>query len=191
MPAEVLQRLSLELDDIDVTAFVRRKGDQAVFTPPQALAYGTHRLRLVESLPDGSIIERALWQIEVRRTRALREAGFRGHADLTSAQRPDDKNVALNLARNQRQGSVSLDGRIADDDWQLRATASLLHNSQIDQMPNDRRTDLTQGLIEAGKGTVMLRAGDHTIPATSLVMRDFARRGVSGSARSRWPAFGS
>lgn len=184
MPAEVLQRLSLELDDIDVTAFIRREGDQAVFTPPQALAYGTHRLRLVEALPDGSIVERSLWQVEVRQTHALREAGFEGHADLASAQRPDDKNVASNISSNQRQGGMSLDGRIADDDWQLRARGGLIHNSQIDQMPNDRRTDLAHGLVEAGKGAVMLRAGDHTIPATSLVMRDFARRGISGRARS-------
>ena len=183
LPAEVLQRLSLELDDIDVTAFVRREGEHAIFTPPQALAHGTHRLRLVESLPDGNIVEHALWQVEVRQSQALREAGLQGHADLAGTQRPDDKNVGSHLSSHQRQGSMSLDGRIADDDWQLRTRAGVIHNSRIDQMPNDRRTDLTHGLVEAGKGAVMLRAGDHAIPATSLVMRDFARRGVSGNAR--------
>jgi hypothetical protein len=184
LPLEVLRRLSLELNDIDVTAFVHREGDLAIFKPPQAMAYGTHHLRLVESLPDGSIVERALWQVEVRQSRALREASLQGHADLTSARRPDDKNVAPQLSANQRQGSMSLDGRMANDDWRLHATADVIHNSQVDQMPNDRRTDLARGLIAADRGALSLRAGDHAIPATGLVMRDFARRGISGSVRN-------
>ncbi|MCW8946535.1 MAG: hypothetical protein OQK80_03625, partial [Sedimenticola sp.] len=68
VPLEVLQRLSLELDDIDVTALVGREGDFALFVPIQPLSYGQHRLRLVENGADGSLLERGFWLLEVRKS---------------------------------------------------------------------------------------------------------------------------
>jgi hypothetical protein len=183
MPPEHLQRLGLELNNIDVTAFVRREGDRAIFAPPQPLGYGTHRLRLVEYAPDGAINELALWTIQVRRSRAFREAGGHANLDIAGTHRLDDRNLGGDVPRNTSQGALSAQGSVADDQWALRGHVGLVHNSQVEMMPHDQRVDLASGLVEGSRGAVVLRAGDHVIPATGLVMRDFARRGISGSAR--------
>jgi hypothetical protein len=183
MPPETLRRLSLELNDIDVTAFVQRRDDRTVFIPPQPLSYGQHRLRLVEHAADGSINELALWTVQVRRSRAFQEADMRGNLDLATHQRVNDRNLTGDVPYNTRQGTLAFDGRIADNEWQLEGNIGLLHNSQVHMMPHGQRTDLATGLVEGSRGNLAFRAGDHQLPATGLVMRDFARRGLSGSAR--------
>ncbi|OOG22014.1 hypothetical protein B1C78_15630 [Thioalkalivibrio denitrificans] len=183
MPPERLQRLRLALNDIDVTAFVRREADRAIFSPPQPLAYGTHRLRLVEHAEDGAIHELALWTVQVRRSSAFQEADGRANLDLALSNRVSDRRLDGGVPRNTAQGALTAEGRVADDDWALRGHIGLLHNSQTELMPRDQHVDLATGLVEGSRGPVVLRAGDHAIPATGLVMRDFARRGLSGSLR--------
>lgn len=183
VPPEVLQRLSLELNAIDVTAFVAREGEHAIFAPPQPLPYGTHRLRLVEHAVDGAINELALWNVEVRRGRAFREAGVTANLDLIGNGRLAERNVPADVSDTTAQGALGVDARVADGNWQLRTRFGLLHNSQAGMMPDGQRTDLAHGLVEGSRGSVTIRAGDHLIPATGLIMRDFARRGISGSAR--------
>jgi hypothetical protein len=183
MPAAALQRIRLELDNIDVSAFIQREGNKAIFAPPEALSYGPHQLRLVEYTDDGSINELALWTAQVRKTAAFRQADARANLNLTSNQRIADKNVSSGLPSNTRQAGLAAEGQIADDDWHLNGNIGVLHNSQPGMMPRGNRTDLANVLIEGQRGNVALRAGDHMLPATNLILRDFARRGVSGTAR--------
>ncbi len=87
------------------------------------------------------------------------------------------------MERNQSQGGLGVDARIADGQWQAHANLGLIYNSQRDQTADRRRVDMTSGLVEASRGPVAVRVGDHSIPGSSLVMDSFARRGVSGSVR--------
>ena len=82
LPAETLQHLALELDDIDVTSLVALTGNQADVTPVQPLAWGKHHLRLVEYATDGSIIERGDWTLDVRQSKQFREATLQTNATL-------------------------------------------------------------------------------------------------------------
>jgi hypothetical protein len=194
LPIERLQRIGLELNDIDVTAFVQREGERAVYLPPQPLAYGAHRLRLVEQAGDGAVMELATWTVQVRRSQAFREADANAELDFASQQRVADKNLDGGPPRNTRQGALQLESRVADDDWDLYAATGLLHNSQPGQMPRGQRTDLAFGVVEGARDRLAFRAGDQVIPASSLVLRNFARRGVSGRAsfdalRSEFTAF--
>jgi hypothetical protein len=183
MPIEALQRLSMELDGIDVTSFIVREGDKAIYTPPQPLAYGPHQVRLVEYLPDGNIVERALFNVEVRKNALFREADASASVYLTATRRLDDDNLSSEVDKSQQQGGVNLASQVANGDWQARADMDLLYLSQPELTANGRRVDLANGLVSARRGPLAVRAGDHSIDSANLVLNGYARRGLSGSVR--------
>lgn len=182
-PVETLQRLSLEVDGIDVTAFITREEERAVYRPPQPLAYGNHELRLVEYLPDGSIVEHALYTVDVRKSAAFREADLAANVDVAASRRVADGHFSSTVSRDQQQGGLGMEGRLANADWQTRAALGLIYDSQVGNTANGRRLDMANGLVEASQGAVALRAGDHVIPGTGFVLDSFSRRGMSGSLR--------
>ena len=69
----VYQNLAVELDDLDVTAFVSAENARLVVTPPETLSTGSHSLRLIERSNDGSILERGYWSLEVRHSELIRD----------------------------------------------------------------------------------------------------------------------
>ncbi len=179
----VLQRLALELDDVDVTGFVRREGDFAIFTPPQPLAFGEHRLRLIEYAADGSILERAVWTVEVRQGALLREAQFQAAATLNLERRiAEDGLTQPEPDPNRASGGARLQGTAADGDWRLSGYADLIYNSQLAMMPRGargERTDIGHYLFAYEHGPVVAYAGHHNVAPDSLVLSGFTRRGVS------------
>src|SRR3546814_5714357 len=74
------ERLAVELDDLDVTAFVTVEAGSLTLLPPEALATGSHSLRLIERGADGPILERGAWILDVRPSALLRDFTLR--ADL-------------------------------------------------------------------------------------------------------------
>jgi hypothetical protein len=183
MPPGSLQQLSVELDGIDVTSFVTVEADKIVYRPPQPLGFGAHQLRVVEYQPDGNIVERALFSLEVRKNAAFREAEANVDTTLSATWRVADQHVDSTIARSQQQAGANLNGRIADGSWQARSDIGLIFNSQRDQTANQRKLDLASGLVEASRGPVAVRAGDHMIAGSSFVMDSFSRRGLSGSVQ--------
>jgi hypothetical protein len=183
LQADVLQRLALELDDVDVTQTVVREGNQLVFTPPQALSFGDHQLRLVEHGADGSITERGLWKISVRKTAAFREASLQGNVTINLVRRIADKNLATPAPdKSQANGAAQLQGVIADGNWKITGQLDLIANSQISQMPRGAghgHADVGNFLFTGEAGPVIARAGHHSVGPDSLIMQGFTRRGVS------------
>jgi hypothetical protein len=183
MPPGELQQLSLELDGIDITSFIAVEDGKAVYRSPQPLAYGAHQLRVVEYQPDGNIVERAQFNLEVRKNAAFREADVTASGDLTATWRVADQHVDSTIAKSQQQGNLNLQGRVADGSWQASSNLAMLFNSQRDQTANQRKFDLATGLVEVSRGPLALRAGDHMIPGSSFVLDGFSRRGVSGTMK--------
>jgi len=184
LPVAVLQTLSLELDGLDVTGMVASDGKQATFTPPQPLAYGRHELRLLENAPDGSIIERAAWTIEVRKTRAFREADAQLAATVIGSYRVDDNHLENLPDEFQSSGGAQFQGVIADGNWRSTGYLDVLYNSQLAQTPTQqRRTDLGQFLVTGALGDErfngVAQAGHHNVLPESLIAQGFLRRGVS------------
>src|SRR5258708_9362258 len=87
IPEDVPQRLAGETDDIDGTRLAVLDGVDIVVTPAQPLAFGPHRLRLVEYAPDGSIAERGHWSFDIRKSAAFREAQFQANVTLNATDR--------------------------------------------------------------------------------------------------------
>ena len=132
-----LQTLALELDNIDVTAMISRKGSYALFTPVQPLEWGKHVLRLVEYADDGSIFEKGFWEFEVRRSTIFREMDYAADINLVASQRIADKNLVPAGSEEPTgftsQGSAAFQGRIADDDWEVTGSMDLIYTSEEEQ----------------------------------------------------------
>lgn len=184
LPIEVLQTLSLELDGFDVTGMVASDGKLATFTPPQPLAYGQHELRLVENAPDGSIIERAAWTIEIRKTRAFREVDAQAAATVIGSYRVDENHLTDLPEEFQSSGGAQFQGVVADGNWRSTGYMDVLYNSQLAQTPSQqRRTDVGQFLLTGAKGDErfngIAQIGHHNVVPESLIAQGFMRRGVS------------
>ncbi len=182
VPLETLQRLSLELDDIDVTAMVGREGDYAIFVPAQPLSFGRHRLRLLENGADGAIIERGFWQLEIRKSAAFREATLNLSTSAELSQRLADNNLSdLPPHRTQGTGTAVIQGRIADDAWQAGLNLPLFYNSNS----GGREVDVGEFLLDWQQDALSAKVGHHPISPDNLVLSGFNRRGVSATYKAR------
>lgn len=194
LPNAVLERLTLEFDDFDVTALVTREGPDAVFTPPQPLPFGPHQLRLVEYAADGTVIERGVWDIDIRKSSAFREATLRIGSTLNAVQRIADDDLPANAPdKTQGNGAAQMYGVIADESWRVQGNMDVFYNSQKNLLPrNKNQADIGQFLVRGDAGPVTAAAGHHTVAPDSLVMQAFNRRGVSlGVGRENHPASGT
>lgn len=185
VPVEVLERLGLTLDSIDVTGMISRDGDYAVFVPPQPLEYRGHVLRIVEYAEDGSILERGVWSFEVRKSALFREAEFGSNLDLTQIYRASDNNLQDLPIRSQAQGGVSLQGRVADGNWKVTGNGDFLYNSQSDQTFNDLEFDVGNFLATGRAGPAALKIGHHSVESESMIMQGFHRRGLSAGLSTK------
>lgn len=185
LPNETRQRLSLELDDMDITRMVSYEGNRALFTPPQPMTWGIHHLRLVEHSPEGDIIERGVWTLEVRKNPRFREADLNGNMTLNLIRRVADDDLIGAVQRNQANGAAQLRGAVADGDWRISGNADVLYNNQEIQMPRAKNpVDVGPFLLTGSAGMFSVNAGHHAVAPDSLVMQGFTRRGISASIAS-------
>ncbi len=187
LPAETLEKLALELDNFDVTAYVSSAdGRRAIFTPPQPISQGRHDLRLVEYRAGGQMVERGRWTLEIRAGAGHREASLNGNLVFNLTRRLDSNHLAAGTAGpNQADGALSLRGALADADWKVTGAADLLGNSQHAQLPRkDGPIDLATFLLTAETGPVVARVGHHAVGPDSLAMQGFSRRGASVGVKS-------
>jgi hypothetical protein len=187
LPAETLEKLALELDSFDVTAYVSTSdGRHAVFTPPQPIGPGKHVLRLIEYQAGGQLVERGRWTLEIRSGEGYREASLYGNLVFNLTRRLASNNLAAGTpGPNQADGALSLRGALADSDWKMTGAADLLGNSQHAQLPRrDGPIDLATFLLTAEKGPVVAQVGHHGVGPDSLVMQGFNRRGISAGVKS-------
>ena len=197
VPVEVLRRLALEVDGIDVTRFLRREGEYAVFTPVEPLAYGDHEVRIVEYLPDGSIAERAVWRVEVRQSRAFREMRGSVGASLDATRRvgaSDDLDDGPVMAG---QGGLNLVAGVADGEWRATGRFGLGYDSSGSGSPGGRPVDLQSYEFRHEWRMLGLTVGQPRGFDTSLLGGDVLNRGIGVGigertrSRVRFKAFGA
>ena len=191
VPAPVLARLALELDNFDVTSLVQREGNQAVLRLPEPLTSGEHRLRLVEYAEDGSILEHGIWVLQVRKTAAFQ--GLEAEADLAfDARRRVLGDNLRGADGNVFQSHGNTRVLVEEGNWTSSLRANYLYDSQDEQSLVGRPMDLGEYLSTLSFQNDHLsseaRLGHHDIGATNFIMSGFQRRGFSlglGSADSR------
>lgn len=183
-PAETIQRLGLELDGFDVTQIISYDGSVAAFTPPQPLAYGDHKLRLIEYQTDGSTVVRGVWTLSIRKSMGFRDAELRGKVWLDVSARIADRDLTVpEPDRVNLGGGTQLQGKIANGNWEVSGNSDLIYNKNESLLPrgvNGGKADLGHFLVTARDGPVVAQIGHfNASPADNLVTQGFARRGMS------------
>ncbi|MGF1632077.1 MAG: hypothetical protein ACFCUT_21580 [Kiloniellaceae bacterium] len=176
-------RLAVELDYLDVTAFVSAEAGRLTLLPPEALPAGSHSLRLVERGEDGSIVERGAWALEIRHSAAIRDLTLR--ADLAGEVngRVADRGLPTPSQHITGESGGNVEAAAGDEQWRISAQGNYLYNSQLELGLDQRNLDIGEyridGDFEDDSFFGGLTLGDHDTGIDSLIMSNFYRRGVS------------
>ncbi|MEO3429938.1 hypothetical protein AAFN88_13825 [Pelagibius sp. CAU 1746] len=179
----VYRSLAVELDDLDVTAFVALEGPRLVVTPPEPLSTGSHSLRLVERSGDGAILERGYWSLEIRHSDLIRDLSL--NADLAGEvnARIAENGVDVPPQHVTGESAGNVEAAAGDDHWRITAQGNYLYNSQLELGIDERNLDLGEfridGDYERESSFAGFTVGDHDTGIENLIMSGFYRRGVS------------
>jgi len=184
VPKKVLKTLAYELDNIDITAMIIRKGTTSSFTPAQPLTWGKHNLRLVEYGNDGSIIEKGFWEFKVRKSAVFQKVEYAVNSSLTVLQRIADKNLGSPKPNALTgYGAAKVLGRASNEDWDISGNLDLIYNSEESQTPHGKELDIGKYLFIGRGSSSQVNIGHHSITQNNLIVGNFYRRGVSASMR--------
>ena len=192
IPAIKWPHLHLEIDNIDVTELINLSQNVISYAPQELFTPGTHQLRLVAVLPDGSIEELADWQIETRASATFVESEIESNLDLQVIQRVADNydaETAATISKTQGQGSYQFQSLQSTSNVRLTNRADVIYNSQRNQTQNGRKLDLNEFNLSSEWSQSSVSLGHHSIPANSLVLTDFNRRGLSASFNNESKTF--
>lgn len=177
------QRLALELDDLDVTAFATAQTGGLTLIPPEPLSSGLHSLRLIERGEDGSILERGDWTLDIRHSSLVRDLSLSGDLSAMVNGRVAEEGVEVPPQHVTGDGGGNLEAAAGDENWRLSAQTNFFYNSQLDIAPSGRDFDLGQYRID---GDIQnedffggFTFGDHDTGIESFIMSNFYRRGFS------------
>lgn len=178
-----LQQLKLEVDGIDVTDFIERDGDDAVYRPVQPLAWGKHDIRIVEYMPDGEILERGEWSFEVRKSNLFREASLNANLTLTGMERIAQRNQNTQANPFSGNGSLMVVGSVANDTWKGDGNGEFIYDDVNGNARNGKRSiDMANFLISAQSGPLSVHAGEHNISADNILLQNgINNRGISAT----------
>ncbi|MGE5768647.1 MAG: hypothetical protein ACM35H_15770, partial [Bacteroidota bacterium] len=183
LDASLYERLAVELDDLDVTAFVAVDSGNLVLQPPEALTTGSHTLRLIERGEDGSILERGAWVLDIRHSASVRDLSLR--ADLAGEvnARVADNGITTPSQHVTGESGGNVEAAAGDEGWRLSAQGNYLYNSQVELGLEGRRIDIGEyrfdGDIEQDDLFAGFTVGDHDTGIDNMLMSGFYRRGVS------------
>ncbi len=178
-PLELLQRLALELDGVDITGMLERDGPHVVYRPVEPLSPGEHELRVVEYLPDGGVEERAVWRIEVRQSRAFRELDGSVQADLTaSAKLGASSGWDPHLPDGSAQGSLSAGGSLSEGEWRAEGRVKLGYQDSGAGSAAGRHLELIDYLVRIEHRTMGATAGHFSPLGRSLISAGTSYRGL-------------
>ena len=157
--ARIIRTLALELDNIDVTAFIIKKGNVLRFTPVKALEWGKHVLRLVEYTNEGGINEKGYWNITVRDTTLFKKTDYSADVSLSFNQRVADKNISSpEVNRLIGQGNAGLQMLSTNPEWEVTGNTQLIYNSE-----NKHVIELGDYLFTAKGRSSFINLGQHGI----------------------------
>jgi hypothetical protein len=177
------ERLAVELDDLDITAFAAVEDGTLTLLPPEALSTGSHVLRLIERGEDGSILERGVWVLDIRHSESVRDLSLR--ADLAGEvnARVADNGITTPSQHVTGESAGNAEAAAGGEQWRVSAQGNYLYNSQLELGLDQRNLDIGEyrldGDIEDENFFAGLTVGDHDTGIDNLLMQDFYRRGLS------------
>lgn len=208
VPFGELLQLGLEIDAIDVTPLLAFENQVFTFNPPQPLSPGPHELRLVATQPDGNIVDRGSWIIEVagsgaRVAAATSEpatdgtAAAGGEAQQMSLAAVNSMELSQRLAdggmenlpdRLQASGGGYGNGSYSNGPWSVVSNGNYLVQTEETRAPSGRTVDLGEynltGRFDGEDIFGQVALGHQDLGADNFIMSGFNRRGLSASLGS-------
>ncbi|WP_020591323.1 hypothetical protein [Kiloniella laminariae] len=213
-----LTTLAVELDGIDITALLSLDDNDFTYQPVEPLAGGEHLLRLVLLGGDGTTTEKGRWLFQIegaapgvagsvaapseaeqiaQAEALLRSATFRADTLTEFSSRVLQQNIGHETNDNILSGGGDGNAAFASENWDIRAHANYLVQSDLDQSLTGHPADIGEYDITADftgdsmKGGMTL--GHHDIGLQTQLVSDFYRRGSSvrlGTLDERFEAQG-
>jgi hypothetical protein len=199
-----LARLAVEMDGIDITAFLSFDDGNFLYTPPEPLAAGDHSIRLVLLEPDGSSTTVGHWQITQPPTagenrpglpdaeqvaaaeRWLRSGSYASNNNLEASYRVLERNLADAPDRLQLTGAGVSTAQLQGGNWQMNAQGNYL-------LQSPRSLSLTGETLDIGEYALSaqhqgenihtgVNLGHHSLRLDTLLFAPQQRRGLSVQA---------
>ncbi len=174
-------QLSVELNNIDISALVQHTGEQLSYQPIQPLAPGAHELRVLVYSSDGQVQELGYWQVNVQ---AARDRSFDAGAylDLALTQRLDDKLLADGQPHSLLHGSGTLIANSVGESVNSQFSGDLFYTSELEQAFGGRRLDMDNFSLAVANQHYGLQLGNQQLGQASLVYDGYLRRGIATRA---------
>ena len=177
-------QLALEIDNIDISALVEIDEALVIYTPPSPLTPGMHQMRLVEYAHNGDIVELGNWRFEIRQSAAFQSQQMQLSASLNNNllvandYSPQDRDIDSPVSN----GAAEMTYQARNESNGVYFRGSLIHDQIAENTPGGKKLDLGDFVLQMDLNQrTRLNAGHHQIDYSSLIYRDFNRRGVSGS----------
>ena len=202
---QVLSLLGVELDGIDITAFLSLVNNEFIYEPVEPMAPGAHVLKLAEIKDDGTLKELVKWDFKVassagqgvRATTAPpseseiseAEGWLRGASISADTLTEGSYRVADdNLPPGQPDGGIisgsgDIHTHMEGKSWSLNSNTNYLVQTDQDLRQTDNEVDIGEYKItsEYNGDTLSgdINLGHHDIGMQSYLMTSFYRRGLS------------
>jgi len=199
-----LTRLAVEMDGIDITAFLSFEEGNFRYSPPEPPAAGQHSIRLVLLKPDGSSTLLGNWQItqpdEPGQSRPaqpdaqqiaaaeqwLRAGTYSSNNSLEASYRILDHNLSAAPDRLQLTGAGVSTAQLQGQSWQMNAQANYLLQTQQALSLTGETFDIGEyALSSQHQGENIhtgVNLGHHSLRLDSLLFASQQRRGLSVQA---------
>ena len=180
---DLLNRLYILIDAIDVTEFASIGGDVVTVALAVPLGSGAHEIELVELSVDGSLIVRGTWTVEIRRSGRFESAFLNANVTQNLTVRVADGNISDLPHRVQADGAADIEAAVDTGDFRAEGTAPFLWNTLEEVLAGDTGT-VGPFLLTGEAGPATLRIGHHEPGPPSMALNAFNRRGLSLSLES-------
>ncbi len=178
LPVAALEQLAVEIDGIDVTAFLRFEEGTLVYASPQPLAGGLHELRLLAYTAEGGTEELLRSSFEVRKLPWVREFEARGSIELLLARElAADARVSVD-PKGSAQGAVDAAITAAQGEWRLEGRAGAMLDSRK-ETATGKALELSEYQVRYERAPLALRAGHFSPLEDSLISSGFGTRGLA------------
>ncbi|SDU07504.1 hypothetical protein [Halopseudomonas salegens] len=203
-----LTRLAVEVNGIDVTAFLSWEEGDFLYAPPEPLGSGPHSIRLVLLQPDGRSEEVASWRFDqpqpdgaagtapamadaqqiAAAEQWLRSASWSVNNTLEASYRLHEHNIKSDTGRQQLSGAGVGAAELQGNNWQFNAQGNYLLQSERSNTLTGETLDLGEySLASRHQGEHLhtgVNLGHHSLGLDGLLFSPQQRRGLSVQAGS-------
>lgn len=184
--------VTMEVDSVDVTLFVKVEPGTVTYVPPADLTPGEHTVKLMAADRAGQAFQPVEWKFKIRRFAALEDARLEGNLTGTydrAIRKPkkeplSDSGVSKKTETplNLFSGNVSINGLLKEEDFTAKVDANVRYVDEFRPRPRPKtdndKLDVANYLISLNLAPLTLEVGDLMVNEGFFGAPNLARRGT-------------